>query len=259
MVAGVYPMRTLDAVGLTFDTDWAPDFAIDWVANLLERESVPATWFITHSSPAIARLHTRPDLFELGIHPNLLPNSTHGSNPSQVFAHCLALVPQATSMRTHGLYQTSNLLFQTLRETPITTDVSLFLGHNAGLSPTEFYGAGKCLLRIPYYWEDDLEMERPSPCWSATPMLAKSAGLRIFDFHPIHVYLNSSDMRAYNALKALGQPLHTLTAPALEPYIYAGQGARTMLQSLLAADIAFMRVDQIASAYYRAQTGGNTL
>lgn len=40
---------------ITIDVDWAPDFAIDPVANALLDAGVSATWFITHASPAIVR------------------------------------------------------------------------------------------------------------------------------------------------------------------------------------------------------------
>ncbi|HEY8645027.1 MAG TPA: hypothetical protein VIL77_04030 [Gaiellaceae bacterium] len=67
---------------LTLDVDWCPDSAIDDVAELLIERDVPATWLVTHTSPAIDRLRLRADLFELGIHPNFLPGSTHGRMPA---------------------------------------------------------------------------------------------------------------------------------------------------------------------------------
>ena len=54
---------------ITFDVDWAPDCAIDFVVDALCKFNVKSTWFITHMSPAIERLMTMPTLFEIGIHP----------------------------------------------------------------------------------------------------------------------------------------------------------------------------------------------
>jgi hypothetical protein len=71
-------MRTPQRVLLTLDIDWAPDAAIDFVAEILVSRGVKATWFVTHDSPGVRRLRARPDLFELGIHPNFLPGSSHG-------------------------------------------------------------------------------------------------------------------------------------------------------------------------------------
>ena len=96
---------TVPSLAITLDIDWAPDHVIDRIAAQLIDARVRATWFVTHQSPAIDRLRARPDLFELGIHPNFLNQSTHGETPAEVLAHCMALVPDARSMRTHSLVQ----------------------------------------------------------------------------------------------------------------------------------------------------------
>ena len=98
-----------DDVLVTLDVDWAPDCVIDAVAALLIDANVRATWFITHESPALDRLRQRPDLFELGIHPNFFPGSTHGTDPKEILRHCMSLVPEAKSIRTHGLYQSGQI------------------------------------------------------------------------------------------------------------------------------------------------------
>ena len=82
-------------IAITLDVDWAPDHAIDAVAGHLIERDVRATWFVTHASPAIDRLRDRPDLFELGIHPNFAPGSTQGETPDAVLDHCMAIVPEA--------------------------------------------------------------------------------------------------------------------------------------------------------------------
>jgi hypothetical protein len=92
---------------VTFDLDWAPDFVIDWLAKRLIEVGVRAAWFVTHHSPAIERLRAESDLFELGIHPNLHPGSTHGNDTSSVLKHCMEIVPEAGAIRTHGLVQST--------------------------------------------------------------------------------------------------------------------------------------------------------
>lgn len=215
-------------IAITFDIDWAPDFVIDFLAEQLVACQVRATWFVTHASPAIERLRQHPDLFELGIHPNFLPGSTHGDTPEVVLHHCMALVPNATSMRTHGLVQSSPLLAQIMAQTAITTDVSLFLPHTPYLQPVEYTWQGHSLLRIPYYWEDDFEMERTSPYWHLAPLLAAGEGLKVFDFYPIHVYLNSAEIRPYRALKQRVPNLPTMTSADAAPFVNSGIGARTL-------------------------------
>lgn len=221
----------MDATAVTLDIDWAPDCVIDDVAALLLRHNVKATWFVTHSSPAVDRLRQYPDQFELGAHPNLLPGSTHGSTTAEILRHCVELVPEAVSLRTHGLVQSTGFFGQVLKETPWRADVSLYLAATPNLQPTELWWAGESLLRIPYMWEDDLEMERPAPNWSPT---LKMPGLKVFDFHPIHVYLNSASMEPYQALKAACPNIRDASPELLRQFRVEGFGTRTCFEQLLA-------------------------
>jgi hypothetical protein len=186
---------------ITFDIDWAPDFVIDAVAELLIATSIKSTWFVTHLSPAVLRLRKRPNLFELGIHPNFSVGSSHGAEPTAVIHRCLEFVPEARVVRTHGLVQSSNLLDQIFAEAPrLQTDVSLLLPRARCAEPHSFPFGGRLVTRMPYVWEDDLEMIRDDPWWRLKDCAAMH-GLMIFDFHPIHVYMNAPRLAAYNALK----------------------------------------------------------
>ena len=96
-------------VALTFDIDWAPDFMIRKCTNFLEKNEIPATFFVTHNSKIISEIRDN-ELFELGIHPNFENNSTQGNNLIEVLSHLLKIVPEANSVRTHGLLQSSNII-----------------------------------------------------------------------------------------------------------------------------------------------------
>jgi hypothetical protein len=218
---------------VTFDIDWAPDFVIDWVAHHLVSQQIHATWFVTHASPAVDRLRKYPDIFELGIHPNLLPGSTHGHTPEAVLDHCMSVVPEARSLRTHGLLQSSSLLKLIVARTPITTDVSLCLPYTPYLRPVDHNWKHGSLLRIPYFWEDDFEMERLPPCWQLESKLAVGDGLKVFNFHPIHVYLNSADMAGYEMLKRRAPDLRSATPGDIDRFVHAGVGTRTLFYQVL--------------------------
>jgi hypothetical protein len=222
-----------DGVAITLDVDWAPDFMIDFAADLLAERSVRATWFITHASPAVARLADSP-LFELGLHPNFLPGSSHGGTWEAVLAHCAALVPGATAMRTHSLAQSTPLLDHVAAATAVRIDASLYLPHAPGLRPVEHWSSGGGLVRIPYLWEDDLEMARPSPAWSLQ-RLPTEPGLKVLDFHPVHVFLNSADLGPYEELKRGATPLPDLDEATARPLVN-GDGAGTRDMFVQAAD-----------------------
>ena len=218
---------------VTLDLDWAPDSAIDFAAEILASAGVRATWFVTHDSPAVQRLREKPDLFELGIHPNFLAGSSHGSTPEEVFATCMKLVPEATSVRTHALVQSTPLFDVMLKTTPIRCDASLLLPHARHLEPVEYQWRGTTLLRVPYHWEDDIEMLRDRPSWELATALGSSEGLRVFDFHPIHVFLNSADMKPYEALKTSVKPLSSASREQVQAFANPEAGAQTVFRALV--------------------------
>lgn len=241
----------MDDVVLTIDIDWAPDFTIDFVAEQLISRQVRATWFVTHMSPATARLKQYPNLFELGIHPNFLSGSTHGDTPDAVLRHCMALLPEASSVRTHLLIQSTLLLRQLLAQTRITTDVSLFLPGTPHICPVEWVSRRRTLLRIPYFWADDFEMERNIPCWRLAPHLRVGKGLKVFAFHPIHVYLNSADIEIYQTLKHRVPKISEASANVLNPYIQTGEGTRALFKEVIAYLAAEGRSACIQDIYNR--------
>jgi len=226
-------VASADRVAITLDVDWAPDFAIDHAARLLVAHEVAATWFITHASAAVERLREHPELFELGIHPNFAAGSTQGSTPDAVLDHLLALVPEARAMRTHGLVQSSALLALVRERTPIEVDVSLFLPHAEGLAPVGYPLETGTLVRVPYLWEDDAEMLRAEPDWSTAALARQASGLAVFDFHPVHVFLNAATAEPYAALKAAGYP--AVTAAEATALRHEGAGAGTAFAELVEA------------------------
>jgi hypothetical protein len=208
---------------LTLDLDWAPDAAIDEVAELLADRGLPATWFVTHASAAVDRLRGH-DGFELGIHPNFLPGSTQGTTPAEVLDHCLMLVPEATSMRSHALVQSTPLLAEVLERTPVEIDASLFLPGARNLEPVHYRWRGRTLIRIPYVWEDDVAIENGGP---DPRTLLDAPGLKVFDFHPVHVFLNSSSMETYRSISA------GLPDVDLAPHVEDGEGVGSVFRALL--------------------------
>jgi hypothetical protein len=215
---------------ITLDVDWAPDFMIDASAEALVAREVRATWFVTHASPAIERLRERPDLFELGIHPNFLAGSSHGATPAEVVAHCTALVPEARAVRTHCLLQSTPLHDELLRGSAVEVDLSVFLPRARDVEPVVQWSAEGRLLRIPYVWQDNMEMYAPDPQWKIDVVL-DAPGLRVFDFHPVHVWLNSASVEPYERLKAIG-PLGERTETDAARFRNSGTGTMTAFLDL---------------------------
>ena len=73
----------------------------------------------------------------------------------------------------------------------------------------------------------------PDANWTS---LSPSNGLRIFDFHPIHVCLNMASLDSYRVLKnTLGaRKLHDLQPEDAAPFINnESSGTRTFLESVV--------------------------
>lgn len=216
---------------LTIDVDWAPDWMIEYVANVLVRKHVKATWFVTHASPAIEAIQHRRDLFEIGIHPNCLPGSTHGNNEDEVLRHVKEIVPDAISMRTHSLYQSSPFLTKAAIDYGISIDVSLFLPRTPNLVKHCMRFKGAELWRIPYFWEDDSEMFEDDPIWTFSDPRLHFKGLKVFDFHPVYIVLNTDTFSAYEKLKRERQ-LPTWDLDFVRPHISNSLGPQTLFLEL---------------------------
>lgn len=220
---------------ITLDVDWAPDCAIDAVASLLVEHRTKATWFITHASPAVERLRAHGGLFELGVHPNFHEGSTHGTNPADVLNHVMTLVPDATSVRTHGLVQSTRLFGLMLERTPLRNDVSLLLSYAPGLRSAPLrVGRGE-MRRIPFFWEDDLEVDRTDARWHVDWVDCHDPGLKVFAFHPLAVYINWCCSAQLDGIRRASPNFSAASPEGVEAFVNrAGDGARTTFDALLA-------------------------
>lgn len=212
----------INRTALVLDIDWAPDWMIDEVARTLREYNVKGTWFATHDSPAVRDLFNYPGLFEVGLHPNFQPGSSHGADPDEVLSHMLELFPEATSMRTHGLCQSTHLLEKAAVEYGVKVDLSLLLPGARHLAPHVLPFEKGSLLRLPCIWEDDIEMLQPQPKWSFDERFS-GPGLAILAFHPVHIVLNSQTLAEYRTFKESG-PSQWDSLNDVHPFTKQGPG-----------------------------------
>ena len=212
--------------------DWAPDWMIEYVVNFLIKNHVKATWFFTHFSPAIETIKQKVDLFEIGIHPNCLPGSTQGNSEDEVLQYVKVIAPDATIMRTHGLYQSTSFLKKAALDYGILIDVSLFLPRVVNLTQYYMKFNRSGIWRVPYFWEDDYEMLEDNPIWKLSDPRLHVKGLKVFNFHPAYIVLNTDKFNVYEKLKK-ERPFNTWNSEFIQPYIKNGQGPKTLFLELL--------------------------
>lgn len=189
---------------LTIDIDWVHDDILKDSIDLIEKYDVAATWFVTHDTPLLARLRENPK-FELGIHPNfnfLLHHDTrNGKDADEVLDKLLAIVPEARSIRSHSTTQSSYLLDLFVQK-GLSHECNSFIPAQSGmqLRPWQLYSG---LIRIPYFWEDDVHCLYPENERYHIAELTAAPGLKVFDFHPIHIFMNTEHLDRYERTRQL--------------------------------------------------------
>jgi hypothetical protein len=193
---------------LTFDVDWAPSFIIKEMVDMLENFKLPATFFLTH--PLDFEL---PSHIEAAAHPNFLRGSTHGKTEEAVIDHVLEQLPPFIGVRTHGLYWNSRL-DEKLYAAGCRYDSSLFLPLYANI--TSF--VEQHLVRIPFFWGDGYAMRNKIPFDPTLIPNILTSKLKVFQFHPIYVFLNSESQSHFSSFKSSFIDLKTASRKQLEPF-----------------------------------------
>jgi hypothetical protein len=209
---------------LTFDIDWADDAILNDCIDIVDQAGTPATWFITHETPLLDRLREN-ERYELGIHPNFISLLEGKSNGvEKAIDDLLEIVPEAKSIRSHSLVQSSRLM-DLFQSKGLLFDCNHFIPEQSGiiLKPWQQWNG---MVKVPHMWEDDAVCiyETNTPVTD----LIKRQGLKVFDFHPIHVFLNTESLDRYERTRPLHQDPKELTK-----HRYEGYGTRNRLLELL--------------------------
>jgi hypothetical protein len=189
-------MGTSDAyastVCLSLDLDWAPDHVLEDTRALLAEAGLPATIFATHHTPGVVALSNLAGV-EMGVHPNFLG----APDENVALSRLLSDFPGAVGVRDHLLFYHSRLLplFAHKGMRYFSNDL-MFL--HPGLGP---YYDWSGLVRLPIYWEDDVHCLYYDNRFDLDTMKLDQPGMKILNFHPVHLFLNTRDEADYQAAK----------------------------------------------------------
>ena len=194
------PNSWLESCFITLDMEWCHDDVLAYSINLLEKADVSATWFITHDTPMLHKLRDNPN-FELGIHPNFNPllegDYRNGKNAEEVIDRLMNIVPEAKSVRSHSLTQSSKLL-GLYKKKGLQFDCNDFVPFQEGIN-VKPYRLWNEMIKVPHIWEDDISCVYGGLCTSKVDYNTNE--LCVFDFHPIHIFINSFDLSLYESTK----------------------------------------------------------
>ena len=190
------PLSWQNKIFLTFDVDWAHDEILNDTLDLVEQAGVSATFFMTHKTPLIERIHGNEKL-EMGIHPNfnflLQGDNCKGRNISEIISNLLDFIPNCKSVRSHSITQ-SGPISDAFREVGITHESNDYIPESSGIGLKPWIAANK-MIKVPYNWADEHTFNNSN---IHVPSDACTNNLKVFDFHPVHVFLNTNQIEQYD-------------------------------------------------------------
>ena len=228
---------------LTFDIDWAPDFMISYCLNFLEQANVRGTFFATHPTLINTEIINKGHI--LGIHPNFLSYDSKGKEPKAIIEECLSYAPDAWCIRMHSLFQSSPLLHNIFQNFPqLKLDVSLLMHRSKYAHKCYWDYKGVSFERLLYNWEDDAEF-----CHQRFGSKEELffGDLTVLNFHPVHVFLNSTNGREYESLKekCRGKSFQNVDFQTAKILQNNGVGVRSHLERILTSKKICLTLDQL--------------
>jgi len=206
---------------ITLDTDWVTDPILEFCCQHLLENKISATIFATSRSGLLDDLKSE-GLFEIGLHPNIAAiDQARGE-----IQRLKEIFPDAQSLRSHSLFHCSRLF-------PILNDLGIHLisNHLAPLCPNLApVSLPYDTLEFPIYFMDDahLLMYQGSDKFELSSLRLEEPGIKVFAFHPIHIYLNTERSERYETSKAQHKD-----PTGLQEFVNTGVGTKTLFLSLL--------------------------
>ena len=172
----------------TSDIDWASEAVLDMFFHDIPLEPLKLTTFVTHHSDIIERLYQNKKL-ERGIHPNFLPDSSHGNSFREVIETCKTFAPEAIGSRSHRLFEVTDTAHLLKNEYGILYSSNMITTLGTGIRP--FLHESQ-LIQFPIFLEDgsylynELGLDITSYLnYFETP------GLKIISFLPMNIVFNT--------------------------------------------------------------------
>jgi hypothetical protein len=234
---------------LTGDVDWASDYCIETYVDHAASHGIVPTLFVTHRSAAIERL-AADGRVHLGIHPNFLPGSSHGTTTEGVLDFVFDLVPHPVASRSH-CFADSSAIAESLARRGVTIDSNICCHLQEGLPVLRHWNG---VARLPVFFEDDTHWAHDGNDWNFAryARVFASPGLKILNFHPFLWALNTPDADFYAVNKG---HIPTLTADQAASLRYRGPGSATFLDDIIAwvkeAGGAFVSLPELCAAESR--------
>lgn len=181
---------------ITFDVDWASDEVLEYVIEILKKYDAKGTFFATHKTKVLDSSNSSN--YEVGMHPNfnflLNGDFRYGANYKEVISFYKRMYPDSVSVRSHSLTQ-SSLITEEFFKQGFKFESNHLSPHVSVVELRPYSILGDDIVKVPFLWIDDVHFYCQKP-WS-WDLIMQSKGLRVLDFHPIHVFLNTEKIERY--------------------------------------------------------------
>jgi hypothetical protein len=183
-------------VVFTADQDWAPEWTCTNFVHDLARFDLQCHLFRTSESPSLDQAFSEK-LITQGWHPNFMMNSTHGDSITEVIETMKLLVPESRTVRAHSYFESSETWKHLFEANQVVESHGPTI-RSEGLMPIQL---ASNMIRIPVFFEDDVLLRDDPIALKSIDLLRKivTPGLKVFDFHPVHLGINSRSLEHYNS------------------------------------------------------------
>lgn len=214
---------------LTFDMDWANEGVMEFFYSTLCELDVRGTFNVTNESRLLEAIR-REDRLELGIHPNFnnLLQDGEGESAGAIIRHLKEIVPEAVSVRSHCLVN-GNSIRKYFVANGIRYESNTLFEPKEGMK-LDCYQDFMGLVQVPLIFEDDiylLSKDKKCLTWYFDCLDMPL----VFNFHPIHLFLNTEDMNRYERSKPYYHEYEKLKTFV---NIKQGQGMLDVLKEIVA-------------------------
>jgi hypothetical protein len=210
------------------DVDWSHEEYIDDTASLIFEYGIDSTWFCTHESAALRNIEKSKNV-EIGIHPNFVPllkgDDSLGKNVDEVLKNLLSIFPDSKVSKSHSLVD-SSIIMQSLADQGITHECSMLIDAEQ-MQPLKPWKIWNGITKVPLFWEDDYACVSYNSI-EFSQLLSSHNGLRMYGFHPLHIFLNTESLERYERTRP-----HHGNPNELIKHRYKGEGTRTRFIKLL--------------------------
>ena len=183
-------------IAITSDIDWAPEEVLKYMIKILEKNKIRCTFFCTHFSNVMKSLS--PEKYEISVHPNFNKKLDGNDNRTvtEIIDEIKNIYPESVGIRNHSL----------LNSTQITNEIGKlgfeYISNESRLYEEEIHVrySWNNLKILPIFWEDDFHWLYGKK-FDDLKFNLTAKDLKIFNFHPIHIYLNTPDHDFYQNVK----------------------------------------------------------